>query len=99
MARFDVYANTDAPGFLLDVQADLLSALNTRMVVPLQALDLAPQPADRLNPVFEIQGARFSMVTQFMAAIPARELKIYVLSLDRESSQILAAIDFLHQGW
>ena len=35
MARFDVYRNSAGEGFLLDVQADLLSYLNTRVVVPL----------------------------------------------------------------
>ena len=42
MARYDVYPN---PGqnpqvpFLLDVQSDLLSVLDTRVVVPLRRLD------------------------------------------------------------
>lgn len=99
MARFDVYSNTNAPGFLVDVQADLLSALNTRMVVPLLPLEFAPTPADGLNPVFEILGTGCSMVTQFMAAVPARELKVPILNLERERSLILAAIDLLHQGW
>jgi toxin CcdB len=99
MARFDVYSIPDGPGFLLDVQADLLSALNTRVVVPLLPLDLAPAPAERLNPVFDIHGHHVSMVTQFMAAMPKSELKTHVLSLERDGLTILAAIDFLHQGW
>ena len=100
MARFDVYSsNAPENGYLLDVQADLLSRLNTSMVVPLQALDRAPRPAERLNPVFDILGQPFVMVTQFMAAVPRSELKRPLLSLDRDSFTILAAIDFLHQGW
>ena len=39
------------------------------------------------------------MVTQFMAAVPKAELKLHVMSLDKERLAILAAIDFLHQGW
>ena len=36
MARFDAYPRPDgAPGLLLDVQADLMSHLSTRVVVPL----------------------------------------------------------------
>jgi toxin CcdB len=36
MARLDVHARRDnRAGYLLDVQADLLSGLNTRLVVPL----------------------------------------------------------------
>lgn len=33
MARFDVYANPEGPGYLLDVQSDLLEALNSCIVV------------------------------------------------------------------
>ena len=99
MARFDAYAHPGEPGYLLDVQANFLSPLNTRVVVPLLPLDLAPAAAQRLNPRFEIQGVVVSMVTQFMAAIPAAELKNHVTNLDHHSSAILDAIDFLHQGW
>ena len=42
MARFDVYANPGKAGYVLDVQADLLSALNTRIVVPLMPAHAAP---------------------------------------------------------
>ena len=42
MARFDVYRNPEGSGYLLDVQADLLSDLNTRVVVPLIPAELAP---------------------------------------------------------
>jgi toxin CcdB len=41
MARFDVYENPDGPGSLLDVQAELLDPLNTRVVVPLTPLALS----------------------------------------------------------
>lgn len=50
MARFDVYQNPDGQGALLDVQADLLSQLNTRVVVPLLPASYAPIPAKHLNP-------------------------------------------------
>jgi toxin CcdB len=54
MARFEVFANPGGAGYVLDVQADVLSELNTRIVAPLLPLTQAPVPADRLNPVFEI---------------------------------------------
>ena len=99
MVRFDVYANRGGLGFLLDVQSDLITRLNTRMVVPLLPLDAAPTPATRLNPIFEIQGAAQSMATQFMAAVSNSELTVPVANLERESDAIFAAIDFLHHGW
>jgi len=92
-------ANRDGAGFLLDVQADLITRLNTRVVVPLLPLDAAPTAADRLNPIFEVQGTRICMATQFMAAVPLTELAIHIASLDRESDTIFSAIDFLHHGW
>ncbi len=58
MARFDVYPYQGGQGLLLDVQADLLEHLNTRVVVPLLPMDLTPKPARRLNPVFEINGMK-----------------------------------------
>jgi toxin CcdB len=99
MARFDVYANRGGAGFLLDVQADLITRLNTRVVVPLLPQDAAPTPAERLNPVFEVQGSRVYMATQFMAAVPQSELTVLIASLDREGDAIFSAIDFLHHGW
>ncbi len=75
MARFDVYINPDGQGCLLDVQADLLSHLNTRVVVPLLPLSLAPKPAQNLNPCFKVNGDILVMTTQFMAAVPASILK------------------------
>jgi toxin CcdB len=41
MARFDVYRNPAGAGCLLDIQADLLSHLNTRVVVPSNNMSLA----------------------------------------------------------
>ena len=99
MARFSVYKNTDGPGYLLDIQADLLNHLNTRVVVPLLPLDIAPKPAGILNPLFDIDGVRVSMVTQFMAAVPARVLKTSLLSLEDRRADITAAVDLLFQGF
>jgi toxin CcdB len=99
MARFDVYADLAGAGYLLDVQANLLGLLNTRVVVPLLPVELAPIAVERLNPRFRVQGVDCSMATQFMAAMAASELRTPVARLDAESGAILAAIDFLHEGW
>ena len=53
MARFDVYPNPDGQGSLLDIQADLLCHLNTRVVVPLLPLSFAPKPAQHLIPALK----------------------------------------------
>lgn len=99
MARFDAYANRSGAGYLPDVQADLITSLNTRVVVPLMHLEEAPATAHRLNPVFAVQGVKASMVMQFMAAVPVSELTVPVATLNGDSDAILAAIHLLHQGW
>jgi len=99
MARFAVYKNPEGEGYLLDVQADLLDHLNTRVVVPLLPASAAPAPAHTLNPVFQIEGQPVVMVTQFMAAIPAAVLKLPVLNLADRRNDITAALDLLFQGF
>jgi toxin CcdB len=99
MARFDVYENPTGSGYLLDVQSDLLSGINTRVVVPLLPLKSAPKPASRLNPVFDIRKTRVAMVTQFMAAVPGSELTTPVASLSTEAHRIVDALDMLFFGF
>ena len=98
MARFDVFRNPAGGGFLLDVQADALDALNSRVVVPLLPVRDAPKPAGRLNPVFDVEGQRVVMVTQFIAAIAVFHLGSHVLSLTDEGVAITNALDLLLTG-
>lgn len=97
MARFDLYSDGD--NFLLDVQADTLGDLNSRTVVPLRLPRQAPVPAGRLNPLFQVEGQRYILVTQFIAAIPENELRAPVANLAEHRDEITAALDFLFQGF
>ena len=99
MAKYDVYPNPGGGCFLLDVQADLLEGLNTRAVVPLIPMQAAPVPAKRLNPVFQIDGMPYVMVTQFLAAVPVSVLKSPVANLKAQFSEVTVAIDMLIQGF
>lgn len=98
MARFDVYRNRSGTGLLLDCQADLLSGLETRLVVPLLPPPDAPLPARHLNPAFDIGGERHVMVTQYAAAIETRELGPKVASLADRDHEIMKALNFLLTG-
>ena len=98
MARFDVYRNIGGEGYLLDCQADLLSDLNTRLVAPLLPETAAPRPAGRLNPIFDIDGARHVMVTQFAAAVMARDLEPKIASFAQHDREIGNALDLLLTG-
>jgi toxin CcdB len=99
MARFDVYANPDGTGHLLDVQANLLDGLNTRIVVPLIPVKAAPMPAQRLNPIFEIGGESFVMVTQFMAAVPRAILRAPITNIVEHDTAISNALDMALVGF
>lgn len=99
MARFDVYPRPDNAGYLLDVQADVLGELNTRIVIPLIPLGQAPLPAKRLNPVFEIAGQDCALITQFMAAVPRAILGEPVASLVARDAEISGALDMLLVGF
>lgn len=96
MARFDFHPF--GAGFLLDVQADLMDGLNTRVAVPLLPADDAPKPAHRLNPVFTIADRDYVMATQFMAAVPVADLAGRAGSLAHERYAIKAAIDMVFDG-
>jgi toxin CcdB len=98
MSRFCLYANPEGSGYLLDVQANLLSQLNTRVVVPLLPVDDAPKPAKVLNPIFVVAGVRHVMVTQFLAAVPERLLASEVLDMREQAHEIVNALDCLFQG-
>ncbi|MCQ8783111.1 CcdB family protein [Mangrovibrevibacter kandeliae] len=99
MARHDVFIHRDGEGFLLDVQADILDALATRVVVPLLPIRSAPEPAARLNLVFTIGETKVMMATQFLAAVPSSILIDRVASLESEHDLIVAALDMVFQGF
>lgn len=97
MAQFDYYRFEG--GYLLDVQADVLDGLNTRVVVPLLPQDKAPRPARHLNPVVRIDRRPHVMMTQWMAAIPKSELTRRAGSLAQDRDIIKPALDFLVDGF
>lgn len=104
MAQFDVFRNpnlatlTGIP-FLLDVQSGLLDHLITRVVVPLARPELiGNKSAKYLNPSIEIQSEEFVMLTQELAAVPARILGAPVASLKDKHVEIIQALDIIFSG-
>jgi len=103
MAQFDVYLNPNtatrkAIPFLLDVQADLLDTLVTRVVVPLILAEEMGLAAKRLNPQFKVKGASVVMSTAELAGVPNRSLGDKVASLKNKRDEIIAALDLLFTG-
>ena len=99
MSRYDVYPNPSGPGYLLDVHADILQQMSTRAVVPLLPLSEGLKPAKTLNPVFDIAGEPHVMMTQYLAAVPERELQTPTCSLQHQHDDIVVAVDFLFHGF
>ena len=96
MAQFDVHRLGD--GLVIDCQADLLKQLDSRFVVPLARSADVPTVAQRLNPIFDIDGESHVMLTQAAAAVQRRELGSIVASLAEHSLEITSAIDVLVSG-
>jgi toxin CcdB len=98
----DVHRNfatsADHSPYLLDVQADLLSDLDTRAVVPLVRAALFGRRAGRFHPEFSVNGELVVMATHLIAAIRERELGAALASLRDHRDAMIAAIDILLSG-
>ena len=99
MARFDVYRIQGVSGYFLDVQADFLSHLDTRVVIPLLSTKDVLSPARRLNPCFHIGDEDVVMMTEFMAAVQKSALRNITGNLANHRDEIVTAVDFLMQGF
>lgn len=99
MAQFDVFARRGGPGFLVDCQADSLSRLNTRFVVPALPRESAPSLMGQLNPVLEIEGQNVVLMPQNAATVSMRELGRPIGSFAEHRYAIMNAIDMLLTGY
>ncbi len=104
MAQFDVFENPNeetnqAIPYLLDVQADLLDSLSTRVVVPLVAASTMGKAIKHLNPEFVIKDTAVFMSTAELAGVTVRSMGKKVSSLKEQRHEIIAALDFLFTGF
>jgi toxin CcdB len=85
--------------FVVDVQSDLLAALDTRFVVPMSRSRLGraglPQP---LNPVFRVDERDVVLLPQEAGAVLAASLSRPVASLRDDANLIVNAIDAVFSG-
>lgn len=106
MAQFDVYRNSGKYAkivpFVVDVQSDILSNLDSRVVIPLQSADFIKneniQIISRLNPIFSVCDSDVILATQQMAAVHIRELGNKIDSLASKRLEIISALDVLTSG-
>jgi len=104
MAQFDVYRNAHPATrarvpYLLDVQSDLLDTLATRVVVPLCKPEvLRGKLAERLNPVFEVEGRKMVLLTPELAGVSRKALGEKIANLANRRDSIIAALDLVITG-
>jgi toxin CcdB len=99
MARFDVHRVAGQRGFLLDVQADHLAALPSRIVVPLLPPSTALPAIRDLNPVLRFDGKDVALMTHYLTAVPRAELGPAIGNLAAERDAITRALDLLLTGF
>ncbi len=102
--QFDVFDNPsprlrDTYPYVVDIQSNLLSALATRMVVPLAITTLSAKDLPRrLCPTFVVNGQSLMLVPFEAAPLDKRLLKTQVVSLWSQSNDIISAMDAVLSG-
>lgn len=100
MARFDVYALNGVGPLVVDIQADILSRLDSRVVVPLLPAEQAgSQAMSRLVPPIKLNGIEYRLMTPELSGIPAAYLKSSIGTVADQHHVIVDAVDFLLQGF
>jgi toxin CcdB len=84
--------------YLLDVQADVLDGLESRVMVPLVRVAEFGRRAGRLHPVFTVCGEEVVMATHLLAAIRSSGLGRAVDALISQRNEIIGALDVLLVG-
>lgn len=103
MAQFDVYANTNRDTseifpYLLDIQADVLKDLPTRVVVPLVLCSALNKTIPILTPQFKIIETEVRMLTPQLVGVQMHVLGTRICSLKERRGEIIAALDLLVTG-
>lgn len=104
MAFLEVHINPNletnsAIPYLLDVQADLLSSLETCVVVPLYSKSAAPRSSiTRLTPILTFQGQSYVAMIPELAGIARHHLGKTKGHLTSARNEIIGALDILFTG-
>jgi toxin CcdB len=81
--------------FLLDVQNDFISQLQSRIVIPMRLASAFGPTMRDLNPLFTISRLKVVLDTAALAAFPLGGLKKPVTNLSPQSRDIVSALDTL----
>ena len=103
MRQFDLYRNPDQASarrrpYLVVLQSDLLTIIETVVVAPLALLSRS-KSAPRLTPIVEVGGVDHAILVHDMAAIPRSQLKRPVGTAASKRDELLAALDLVFLGF
>ena len=84
--------------YWVDVQSDHLEHIATRLCAPVKSAKISSKPIAGLMPEIEIEGERFLVYMQEIAAIPAAVLGQPAASAAHYRFQLIAAVDLLVSG-
>ncbi|SDM10005.1 CcdB family protein [Maricaulis salignorans] len=101
MARFDLFrVNSRRIPLMVDVQAEILGDLASRVVIPLRVVDQAGEPPlPGLKPVLVIGGQSYLLLATDTGAQPIHWLGKPVGNIKEHRDEITSAMDFLFQGF
>jgi toxin CcdB len=99
MARFDVYTFKGRAPLVVDVQAELLARIGSRVIIPLLPSNSKTVSLPRLMPTVTLGGAEYQLFTTDLVAVPSDRLGALIGNLEDQRQIIVDAIDFLLQGF
>jgi toxin CcdB len=101
VARFDLFrVNSRRIPLMVDVQAEILGDLASRVVIPLRVVDQAEElPLPRLKPVLVIGDQSYLLLTTDIGTQPIHWLGKPVGNIKEHHETITSAMDFLFQGF
>ena len=104
MSQFTIYNNKNPKTrktfpYLLDIQSDLLDQIVTTVVIPLAHYSTVKnQIITKLCPVVEINGSKYTALTQQLAGIDRNLLGSEVINISNYRTEFIDAIDLIISG-
>jgi toxin CcdB len=102
VVQYDICKNPDNASrarvpYLVVLQSDLLSPLETAVVAPVMPERLS-NSITKLNPVISINGTTYRVSMQDLAGIPRKRLGAVVANAGQQHLDFVAAVDLLFTG-
>ena len=98
MAQFDVHALPNG-AWAVNVQSDLVSIFDTKLVIPLIHADADARPIARLNPSVAVLGEKRLLATHLAGAVTKARLGPVIANVFDQELTIKVAIDTLVSGF